>query len=85
MAESPDELIGRDGIDLIVTAAVPDRRGPIAVAALRAGKDVVTDKPGCVSVDQLEEIEKAVGQSGRFWSVTFSERFEVPSVITLRI
>ena len=75
------ELLHDPTIDLIVTAAVPDRRGPIAVAALRAGKDVVTDKPGCVSFDQLEEIEKAVGQSGRFWSVTFSERFEVPSVI----
>ena len=81
VVESPDDLVSRDGIDLVVTAAVPDRRGPIAVAALLAGKNVVTDKPGCVTFDQLEEIEKAVDQSGRFWSVTFSERFEVPSVI----
>jgi predicted dehydrogenase len=36
VVESPDDLISRDGIDLIVTAAVPDRRGPIAVAALCA-------------------------------------------------
>jgi predicted dehydrogenase len=79
--DNPDELIARDGIDLIVTAAVPDRRGPIAVAALRAGKDVMADKPGCVSLEQLEEIEKAVDRSGRFWSVTFSERFEVPCVL----
>jgi predicted dehydrogenase len=76
-----DELIARDDLDLIVTAAVPDRRGPIAVAALRSGKDVVADKPGCVSHDQLEEIEKAVAETGRFWSVTFSERFEVASAI----
>jgi predicted dehydrogenase len=79
--ENPDELIARDDLDLIVTAAVPDRRGPIAVAALRSGKDVVADKPGCVSFDQLEEVEKAVAESGRFWSVTFSERFEVACVI----
>ncbi|MGC4939523.1 Gfo/Idh/MocA family protein [Kribbella sp. DT2] len=79
--ENPDELIARDDLDLIVTAAVPDRRGPIAVAALRSGKDVVADKPGCVSHDQLEEIEKAVAETGRFWSVTFSERFEVASAI----
>jgi predicted dehydrogenase len=77
----PGELIARDGIDLIVTAAVPDRRAAIAVAALRAGKDVVTDKPGCVTFDQLEQIEKAVAETGRFWSVTFSERFEVPCVL----
>ncbi|TCC15480.1 Gfo/Idh/MocA family protein [Kribbella sindirgiensis] len=79
--EDPDELIAQDGIDLIVTAAVPDRRGPIAVAALRAGKDVMADKPGCVTLEQLEEVEKAVDQSGRFWSVTFSERFEVKCVV----
>ncbi|GAB3761623.1 Gfo/Idh/MocA family protein [Microlunatus parietis] len=81
VADDPDELAVRDGIDLVVTAAVPDRRGPIAVAALRAGKDVVADKPGCVTLDQLAEIEKAVADTGRFWSVTFSERFEVKCVI----
>ena len=77
----PDQLVTRDGIDLIVTAAVPDRRAAIAVAALRAGKDVVADKPGCTTFDQLEQIEKAVAETGRFWSVTFSERFEVPCVL----
>ncbi|WP_350277969.1 Gfo/Idh/MocA family oxidoreductase [Kribbella sp. HUAS MG21] len=81
VVEDPDELIARDEIDVIVTAAVPDRRGPIAVAALRAGKDVVADKPGCVTLAQLEDIEKAIAETGRFWSVTFSERFEVPCVI----
>ncbi|WP_427896110.1 Gfo/Idh/MocA family protein [Kribbella sp. GL6] len=80
-ADTPDELIARDGIDVIVTAAVPDRRGPIAVAALRAGKDVVADKPGCTTLDQLAEIRRAVAETGRFWSVTFSERFEVPAAI----
>lgn len=63
-------------VDLVVTAAVPDRRGPIAVEALRHGKDVVADKPGCVTLEQLDELERAVAESGRFWSVTFSERFE---------
>ncbi len=74
------ELIGDDSIDLIVTAAVPDRRGPIAIAALTAGKNVMADKPGCTTLEQLDEIKKAVADSGKFWSVTFSERFEVPAV-----
>ena len=43
VVESPDDLISRDGIDLIVTAAVPDRRGPIAVAAL-AGRQGRRDR-----------------------------------------
>src|SRR5919112_684704 len=70
-------LLTDQSIDLIVTAAVPDRRSAIAVEALTNGKDVVADKPGCITLDQLDEVEKAVAQSGRFWSVTFSERFEV--------
>lgn len=78
--DDPTELLHDDTIDLIVTAAVPDRRGPIAVEAMEHGKDVVTDKPGCVSADQLEAVRTAVAATGRFWSVTFSERFEVPSV-----
>jgi predicted dehydrogenase len=74
-------LLGDPSVDLIVTAAVPDRRAPIALEALRNGKDVVADKPGCVTTDELDEIEKAVAESGRFWSVTFSERFEVRCAI----
>lgn len=75
-----DEVFARDDISVVVTAAVPDRRGPIAVRALRAGMNVVTDKPGCVRADQLDDIRQAVADSGRFWSVTFSERFEVGAV-----
>src|SRR3712207_2472497 len=32
-------LLRDDSVDLVVTAAVPDRRGPIAVEALGNGKD----------------------------------------------
>lgn len=78
--QDPSELIARNDVDLVVTAAVPDRRGPIAVEALRAGKDVVADKPGVITLDQLQDVRQAVEESGRFWSVTFSERFEVRAV-----
>ena len=74
-------LLTDPSIDLVVTAAVPDRRAAIAVDALTNGKDVVADKPGCITLDQLDEIEQAVAQSGRFWSVTYSERFEVRCAI----
>jgi predicted dehydrogenase len=75
--DDPTSLLADPSIDVIVTAAVPDRRSAIAIEALGNGKDVVADKPGCITLDQLDAIENAVAQSGRFWSVTFSERFEV--------
>jgi predicted dehydrogenase len=73
-------LLHDPSIDLIVTAAVPDRRADIAIEALTNGKDVVADKPGCISLSQLDQIKTAVTDSGRFWSVTFSERFKVRCV-----
>jgi predicted dehydrogenase len=75
-ADDPQTLLRDPTVDLIVTAAVPDRRADIAIAALRNGKDVVADKPGCVTLKELEDLERAVAESGRFWSVSFSERFE---------
>lgn len=74
------QLIDDPSIDLIATAAIPYRRGEIAIQALQAGKHVLTDKPGCVSFEQLDAIRQAVASSGRFWVNVFSERFEVPAV-----
>jgi hypothetical protein len=68
--KTESELIGDDSVDLVVTAAVPDRRGAIAVAALNAGKNVMTDKPGCTTFEQLDAIKQAVADSRKFWSVT---------------
>ena len=78
--DDPQELLRDPAVELIVTAAIPDQRAAIAVEALRNGKDVVADKPGCISLDELDTIKQAVSDSGRFWSVTFSERFEVRAV-----
>src|SRR5215203_4234416 len=63
-------LLHDPSIDLVVTAAVPDRRASITIEALTNGKDVVADKPGCVSLQELDQIKKAVDASGRIWSVS---------------
>ena len=63
-------------IDLIVTAAVPRDRADIAIRAVQAGKDVVADKPGVTTLDDLAAIEAAVAETDRRWWVMFGERFE---------
>ena len=71
------EMLADDTIDLIVTAAVPNRRAEIALAAIAAGKHVVTDKPGLTTMDQLDAIRAAIaGRAGRPWTVLFTERYE---------
>ena len=73
-------LLDDPSIDLIVISCIPRDRAAHAIAAMRAGKDVMTDKPGCTTLEQLAAIRAAQAETGRIWSIDFSERFEVPSV-----
>lgn len=73
-------LLENPEIDLILIAAIPSDRAALAIEAMEHGKDVMTDKPGCTTSDQLSALRKTVAQTGRIWSVDFSERFEVASV-----
>jgi predicted dehydrogenase len=67
-------------IQLIVTAAIPSERAEIALEAMRHGKDVMVDKPGVITKAQLADVMHLQRQTGRIWSVNFSERFEVPAM-----
>lgn len=75
-----DAILNDDSISLILTADKPCLRAHRAIAAMNAGKDVMTDKPGCTTLEQLEALQKCVARTGRIWTVDFSERFEVPAV-----
>jgi predicted dehydrogenase len=72
-----DEILADDSIDLVITAAIPNRRAAIALAAIEAGQHVITDKPGLTTMEQLDAIRAAVAdRPGRPWTVLFTERFE---------
>ena len=73
-------LLEDDSIDLVLIAAIPSDRAALAIEAMEHGKDVMTDKPGCTTLAQLDAIKACVTQTGRIWSVNFSERFEVACV-----
>ena len=77
----PRRFLEDPTIDVIVCAAIPRDRATIAIDAMSHGKDVMVDKPGVTSFDQLAAVEQAVGQTGRIFSICFSERFVVPATI----
>ncbi|PTM40540.1 Gfo/Idh/MocA family oxidoreductase [Bosea sp. 124] len=74
-------LLDDPSIELIVCAGIPSERAALAIRAMRAGKDVMVDKPGVTSFDQLAAVEAAVAETGRIFSVCFSERFVVPATL----
>ena len=77
--DDAEALLDDPSISLVCSAAVPDRRAALAVDAMRRGKDVVVDKPGVTSFDELGAVEAAARETGRIFSICFSERFVVPS------
>src|SRR6185437_1694838 len=40
----------------------------------------MSDKPGCTTLEQLASLRRSVTETGRIWSVNYSERFEVSAV-----
>ncbi|MEW2919576.1 Gfo/Idh/MocA family oxidoreductase [Ruegeria sp. ANG10] len=66
------------GADLALISAIPADRAALTISAMQNGMDVMSDKPGCTTFEQLDQIKRTVADTGRIWSVNFSERFETP-------
>jgi predicted dehydrogenase len=73
-------LIEDPSIHIVCIAAIPRDRAGIAIAAMRHGKDVMVDKPGVTTLDDLAALQACVAATGRIFSICFSERFVVPAV-----
>jgi len=80
---SYQELMKRDDIDLIDVATPNDSHYPIVMAAIKAGKDVVCEKPLALSVDEAAEMARAAAKAGVRHMVWFNYR-RCPAVALAR-
>ena len=55
---------------MILISSIPKDRAHNSIEATKAGKDVMVDKPGCTTLDQLNKLKKTVKQTGKI-SVNF--------------
>ena len=62
-------------IRLVVGAGILADRAPMAVRAMRHGKDVMLDKPGATSLEQLAELRRVQAETGRILSILYSEHY----------
>jgi len=76
VARSGREILDDPSLQLVVSASIPNERGPLAVEAMRHGKDFMVAKPGMTTVDQLADVRRARAETGRIFSVFYSERLE---------
>jgi predicted dehydrogenase len=75
------ELLDDSSIAMILTSAIPAKRAEIAIAAMQSGKDVMSDKPGMTSLEQLAEVRTVQAETGRIYSVCYSEHLETRSTV----
>jgi len=69
-------ILDDPSIRMVVSSIVPDIRAALAVEVMRHGKDVMVDKPGVITLDDLAMVKQAQAETGRIFSVCYSERFE---------
>lgn len=73
---SEREILEDPSIVLIASASIPDERAPLGIAAMRAGKDFLADKPGVTTLEQLEDVRRVQRETGRIFSILYGERHE---------
>jgi predicted dehydrogenase len=73
-AHGQTEILEDASIQLIASAAISDERGPLGVSSMRHGKDFMSDKPAFTSLEQLEEARRVQRETGRIYSIDYSER-----------
>jgi predicted dehydrogenase len=76
LASSEKEILDDKTIQLVLSSAIPSERAPLGIRVMQHGKDYMADKPGITSLEQLAEVRRVQKQTGRIYSIMYSERFE---------
>ena len=70
-----EEILEDESIHLVINAGIPVERAPMGIKVMHHGKDYMVDKPGLITLEQLEEARRVQAETGQIYSVCYSERF----------
>lgn len=80
-AQSEEAIIEDESIQLVASAGIPVERAPLGIRVMQAGKDYMVDKPGIVTFEQFKQVKKVQQETGRIYSITYSERLANPASV----
>jgi predicted dehydrogenase len=69
-----EDLVASPRVAAVLIATSNDQHAPVALAALKAGKHVLCEKPLALSVAEAREMQRAAAESGLVTGVNFSYR-----------
>lgn len=70
-----EDLISDPGIDLVYNALPPNRHADLTIAALKAGKHVLCEKPFAMNAGEARRMVDAAARTGRYLIEAFHYRF----------
>jgi len=76
VASDPRQILEDPSIQLVVSAGIANERAPLGIQVMQYGKDYMSGKPGITSLAQLAEARKVQKETGRIFSICYSEHFE---------
>lgn len=83
--DSLDELLADDSVDIVTVATPNDTHKAIAMAAMRAGKAVVCEKPVTVSSADLEDMIECANRCGVPFTVHQNRRWDKDFLIMKKV
>ena len=81
--DSVEKALATPNVDAVFIATVNASLTPLAIQAVQAGKHVLVEKPGAISLKQLDELESVAGQRGALVRVGYNHRYH-PACIKAR-
>lgn len=80
-----NEILNNEKIELVYIATANEFHVPLAVAALRAGKAVMTEKPSGINEEQIQELIDVQKETGGFLQVGLECRYSKAYMIAKEI
>jgi len=74
--ESREDLLADESVDIVLIATPNDVHKEIAIAAMEAGKNVVSEKPVTLCSADLKEMIEASERTGKFFTVHQNRRWD---------
>ncbi len=81
VATSEEEILEDESIDMVISAGVPADRAPLGIRVMQHDKDFMSDKPGITSLSMLEKVRAVQAETGKIYSICYSEHFEQPATV----
>lgn len=71
---SLEDILGDDELDIILVSATNEVHKPLSVAAMRAGKNVISEKPVTMNSAELAEIMDVAKETGKVFTIDQNRR-----------